>query len=436
MHKNKTKNELLQELKKLSNDHEELKKEFVHWTHELQERSKELNCLYKIFNIIDKEYSIEKIVRKVVSVMPSSWQYPDITCARIKFEEKNFKTPGFKESHWSQTAFINVYGENKGSIEVFYLEEKPEAEEGPFLLSERHLINGISHTLGKIIELKIAEDELKSSHHKLNELFERLEAIREEERKNIAREIYDEVGGLLTALKTDIKNLSTSLPENEQKSLNKINSMTRLVEVTIQNIRKVVSELSPVLLEEWGLPIAIIWYAKEFESRLGIKCKVSFNPGDIILNKEKSKLVYHIVQELLTNIVFHNMATKINIKLEKVEDNILICFSDNGTEIEIKENHFSKISPLWGIKERVDYWGGKFIVNSIAGQGNTVTILLPLKDKQKNIIRILIADEHPLIRRGLKQIIEENEDMVVADEAVNGEEILNKVETEKNFPLI
>lgn len=431
-YKNKTKKQLLEELKQLSGDHENIKKQLNQWTHELKERSKELNCLYNIFNIIDKEYSTDKIIQKITSIIPFSWQYPEITCARIIWEDKEFKTENFKESLYSQSSDIVVYGEKKGTVEIFYLEKKEDSDEGPFLRAERYLINGIGQTLGKIIELKKAEIELKNSHTKLHNLLERLEIVREEERKNIAEEIYEEVGHLLDSLKLDIKDLSKSLPANEKMLINKINSMLTLVDVTIQNVKRVVSELSPLLVEEFGLSVAILWYIKELESRMGIKCKINFNPRDVMLDREQSRVVYQLIQELLTNIIFHTMATKINITLEKIENNLALYIKDNGVGLKHERNH-NQNNTLWGIKERIDYLGGRFIINSQSSYGNTTNIFLPLNNNKNHTIKLLIADDHPLILRGLRQILGETDDIKVIDEATSGSEIIKKVIKQKNL---
>jgi len=207
---------------------DKLEKKVILLKHELRERSKELKCIYNIFNIVERENNLEKVIQEVVNVIPSSWQYPEITCSRIILEGMEFKTRNFRETHYKQISNINIYGRKKGTVEICYLEERPLCDEGPFLKSERDLIKGISQTLGKIIERKRADEEIKKSHEKLRELFELLQVIREEERKNIAREIHDELGQLLTALKIDIKWLGKRI--NEHELVEKINSMTDLID--------------------------------------------------------------------------------------------------------------------------------------------------------------------------------------------------------------
>lgn len=363
-------------LEKIVAHKDKLDKKLTLLKHELRERSKELNCIYKIFNIVEKENNLDKIIQDIVSVIPSSWQYPDITCCRIILEGREFITHNFRETPYKQISNINIYGRKKGTVEIYYMKEKPLCDEGPFLKSERDLIKGISQTLGKIIERKRADEEIKKSHEKLQELFELLQVIREEERKNIAREIHDELGQLLTALKIDIKWLGKRINENEL--VEKINSMTDLIDMTIQNVRRIASELRPVILDDFGLNAAILWHAKEIEKRTGIKFKITTIPEDITMDKDKSVVIYRIIQELLTNIIRHARATKVEIKLKHRDNKLFVFVKDNG--IGIEENIDRKSFGLLGIKERVQYWGGVIHIKGKPGKGTSVKIILPVDE--------------------------------------------------------
>jgi len=126
----------------------------------LKERVKELNCLYSLTNIVkDKKMSLDESLQKIVELIPPAWQYPDITCARITVDNKEYKTKNFQVTRWRQTSEI-VYDDKKiGAIEVYYLEERPEIDEGPFLIDERRLLDAISDLLGKYIgETKIKKE--------------------------------------------------------------------------------------------------------------------------------------------------------------------------------------------------------------------------------------------------------------------------------------
>jgi PAS domain S-box-containing protein len=141
--------------------------------HELGERVKELNCLYGISRLVDKpDISLGEILQGVADLLSSAWQYPEITCARIGLEGREFKTANFRDSPWKQACDIMVDGEKIGTLEVCYLEKRPEIGEGPFLAEERSLIAAVCERLGKIIARERAEEMLKESEEKYRSLFE------------------------------------------------------------------------------------------------------------------------------------------------------------------------------------------------------------------------------------------------------------------------
>jgi GAF domain-containing protein/nitrogen-specific signal transduction histidine kinase len=147
-------------------------------THDLGERVKELNCLYGISHLVEKHgNSLEKIIQGTVDLIPPSWQYPQITCARILVDAREYKTKIFKETEWKQTSNIMAKGESIGSLEVFYLEKRPQIDDGPFLKEERKLIEAIASQMGRVIERIRAEEKLQQEsdvNAALSELYEPL----------------------------------------------------------------------------------------------------------------------------------------------------------------------------------------------------------------------------------------------------------------------
>ncbi|MFC1867682.1 PAS domain S-box protein [Thermodesulfobacteriota bacterium] len=129
-------------------------------THHLGERVKELNCLYGISNLVEKpDISLEEILVGTVALIPPSWQYPEITCSRIILDSKEYRTENYKETNWRQSSDILLNGERVGTVDVNYLEKRPEIDEGPFLKEERSLINVIAERMGRIIELIKTKEE-------------------------------------------------------------------------------------------------------------------------------------------------------------------------------------------------------------------------------------------------------------------------------------
>jgi PAS domain S-box-containing protein len=135
---------------------------------ELSKRVRELNCLYEISKLSEKPgISFEDSIQEIVVLIPSSWQYPEAACARAILENREFKTKKFKETPWMQTSDIIVRGERIGTLDLCYLEEKPERDEGPFLKEERSLLDTVAERLGEIAKRKRTEETLQQSYDKL-----------------------------------------------------------------------------------------------------------------------------------------------------------------------------------------------------------------------------------------------------------------------------
>ena len=211
-----------------------------------------------------------------------------------------------------------------------------------------------------------------------------LQRAREEERTHVAREIHDELGQSLTALKMDIALLQDivdeKIPENLRENLTgKIYSASGLIDETVKTVRKISTDLRPAVLDNLGLLPAIDWQAEEFQNRTGINCETFITIEEIDLAQEYQTAVFRILQESLTNVMRHAAATLVTIEFRKDEDILVLEIKDNGKGIS--ESNMQKVNSfgLIGIKERAYVFGGDAIINGIPGKGTSVLVKIPLK---------------------------------------------------------
>ena len=210
---------------------------------ELKERIKELNCLYGVSQLAERHFnSLDSLLEELVNFLPHSWQYPEITCVRIVFKDDTYKSQGFKVTQWRQSSRIYVYSEPVGELAVFYLEERPPADEGPFLAEERALLDALADQIGTIATRISAEMELQDINKQLSlerkALQESNAAIRavltriEEEKNEIYRDIKTNVDKIIMPI---LAALAIEIPIGHSKYIEMLK--TNLEEITSQFVR-------------------------------------------------------------------------------------------------------------------------------------------------------------------------------------------------------
>lgn len=237
---------------------------------------------------------------------------------------------------------------------------------------------GVGHD---ITERKQVEQELENSRQVLRDLSARLINLREEERTLLAREIHDELGQALTALKMDLSWLSKKLPEGLHGE--KTASMLNLVDTTAKMVKRISTELRPGLLDDLGLVAAMEWQAGEFQDRTGIKTELRFEPDDIVVNNEQATALFRIFQEALTNVARHAAATRINAYLHEKDGALELCVRDNGKGIEQTMINSPKSFGLIGVRERCYHLGGAVDIVGKKGKGTIITVNLPFRETKQ-----------------------------------------------------
>ena len=228
-------------------------------------------------------------------------------------------------------------------------------------------------------EGKRSEEKITKSRERLRNLSGRLQSLLEEERTRISREIHDELGQALTAMKLDLSLIRRSLVSDglaEQSA--KVHEIELSVTRMVRTVRRIATDLRPGILDELGVAVAIEWMAKDFQNRTGIGCKVSIRAVDKISDTVRATAIFRIVQEALTNVMRHAAASQVDVSLEKKDDTLMVEVRDNG--IGIKEGRISdsKSHGLIGIRERVLLLGGEAVISGKAGEGTLVRVTLPI----------------------------------------------------------
>ncbi|MFA6954888.1 MAG: histidine kinase [Thermoanaerobaculia bacterium] len=230
-----------------------------------------------------------------------------------------------------------------------------------------------------------AELALVESQKELQALSKRLLQIQEEERTRIAREIHDELGQLLTALKMDAGGLVKSIdaPSPQQRAM--IERIYRALDETISSIRRIASELRPATLDDFGLSAAIQTLVASFEERTGIECDLSIPDEPLLLDSESETTVYRIVQEALTNVARHSDATRVEIRVRVRELELVVDVRDDGRGLGAERLHDDGALGLAGMRERARRVDGMVEIEGVEGKGTIVSLRLPLQKRDERV---------------------------------------------------
>jgi PAS domain S-box-containing protein len=234
-----------------------------------------------------------------------------------------------------------------------------------------------------ITDRKEAEDRLKASREQLRALSARLQSAREKEATRIARQIHDELGGLLTGLRWELEALEKMIQQPgdaEQLKLmrDKLAGMVALADTTINAVRWIASELRPSILDDLGLLEAIEWQTQQFQARTGIQCRCDCALQSIPLGDQQSTAVFRIVQEALTNILRHAQATCVGVAMKEEDGMFILTVTDNGRGITPAEKLSRESLGLLGMQERAHLIGGRVDIVGLKGTGTTLHVRIPL----------------------------------------------------------
>jgi signal transduction histidine kinase len=260
-----------------------------------------------------------------------------------------------------------------------------------YKLSQEVLLS-IGGLIADAIQKKLVEKELDDYRHRLESLVDsrtkelsqlshRIQNIREEEKSRISREVHDELGQSLTALKIDLFQLEKKLPQGSADLQERTQIIVGLVDDTIKSVQKIAMELRPPVLDAFGLSEAIAWQAGEYEKRFGLKFDLNCLLDDIDLEKDLMTVLFRIFQESVTNVVRHAEASLVEVRITHNNDQLIMKIVDNGKGIQEKEIKDPSSLGLIGMRERLRHWNGQVQFSGKPEKGTVVEITIPLLKK-------------------------------------------------------
>jgi two-component system, NarL family, sensor histidine kinase UhpB len=241
-----------------------------------------------------------------------------------------------------------------------------------------------------ITESRLEQLEVRQSRARLAELTAHIELVKEQERTRIAREIHDELGGNLTAIKMALAMLVRRLPPADSALAERANYVDALVDRTIDAVHRISLDLRPSMLD-FGIVAALEWQIGEFEKQLGISCAFSSNEKEVDLNLDQATALFRIFQEALTNIAKHAKATRVTVRLQRMRHHVSLKITDNGVGIWQSDRAKPQSFGIRGMVERANALGGTVTHSHVPGGGTVVAIKIKLATPRQQIIAAAIA---------------------------------------------
>jgi PAS domain S-box-containing protein len=428
----------------------------------LQERMKELACLYATSRDMQEELSVEELCRRIVAHLVPAMQFPQSAVAVIELNGKRFASENYTEglSHGLH-APIGVEGEVLGHLWVYHVQERafliPEeqnmldavAEALSTWLVRQHAEEAL-HELNAALENKVAERtaELKHRARQLQKLTLDMSETEDRERKRMAEILHDDLQQQLAGAKFHLGLMRHRA--RYDASLEAIGAqIDHMLKDAIDKSRSLSHELSPMVLHHGDFAETLRWLAHEVQARHGLLVHVRA-PGAVRLQSDGLKgFLYRAAQELLFNIVKHAGVSEAEIRVRPCRGYVGLAVSDRGRGFDPQELQETAGFGLLSIRERIELLGGRVKIRSARGEGSTFFIVVPnsetvatgpqagrkpngraqaaepVAEEDRGRLRVLLADDHEIVREGLRSLLGEEHDVEIVGEAANGREAVD-----------
>jgi len=224
---------------------------------------------------------------------------------------------------------------------------------------------------------KRAEADLRESRDSLRELSAALQSIREEEKTRIARELHDELGQALTALKMEASAIADELEPDQAVLARRATGMKQLIDQTVASVRRISADLRPVMLDNLGLAPTLEWLVRTVAARSGLEIDLFMPDEDLGVSGDAATAIFRIVQEALTNVVRHAGASHVHVEVVRVGGDVRVRVVDDGHGISESDQRKARSFGLLGMRERAYVLGGGFHIKSSNSDGTTVEATIP-----------------------------------------------------------
>jgi PAS domain S-box-containing protein len=235
----------------------------------------------------------------------------------------------------------------------------------------------LTAVLRDITQRRRAEEDLREMNRQLRSLSASLQDVREQERTRIAMELHDDLGQQLTGLKLELSWLGARLKEGRQATPDEVGAMRHMLDTAIASVRRIATELRPLILDDLGFGEAVAWQTAEFAKRSGLDIKLDLQAQALVKDDVLATALFRIVQESLTNVVRHAGATSVQVRLAHDESSLVLTVTDNGSGIAAAPRAGSGIG-LVSMRERATALGGQLSIAGVPGVGTTIEVTLPL----------------------------------------------------------
>jgi PAS domain S-box-containing protein len=253
-----------------------------------------------------------------------------------------------------------------------------EIAEAPFPDEETTAILAV---LRDITERKRSENAMVESREQLSRLSASLQTVREEEKARIARELHDELGQSLTGLKMDVADILAQLKPEQTQAIARAGAMKSLIETTVASVRRIATELRPLMLDDLGLVPTIEWLVHDFSQRTGIHVDLQIPESDFHAASDLATAIFRVLQESLTNVARHAGANRVDVTLSWTDADIQLRVRDNGKGMGAETVGGARTLGLLGMRERARMLGGELVVDSLPGAGTSITFIVPRQSK-------------------------------------------------------